>query len=296
MTTTIGPSTPYQLTVPALSETADIQVALRLLSYGTSGDPANDAGISSNSLVGYLKTGLALKSNIASPTFTGTVYAPTIQSASSATTGLNISTINQTSNSAGSISITAGNSTSNGSGGSINLTAGSYSASGSPGNINLNAGGGSATGTVNIQTSQYNTGGINLGNSGSTTTVSGALSLGTGISGIVYKAQGTTEGVSSAGTLTWAEVKSLIILSQPSSPINLTLPAASSNSSITTDGYSFDWSIINKSSTNAITVLENTTSGLTNTLDGAGLIPAKTSGRFTTRRISSTSYKTYRIA
>ena len=110
MTTTIGPSTPYQLTVPALSETADIQVALRLLSYGTSGDPANDAAIASNSLVGYLKTGLALKSNIASPIFTGTVYAPTIQSASSATTGLNISTINQTSNTAGSISITAGNS------------------------------------------------------------------------------------------------------------------------------------------------------------------------------------------
>jgi hypothetical protein len=296
MTTTVGASTSYQLTIPELSETADIQVALKLLSYGTSGDPANDAAISSNSLVGYLKTGLALKSNIASPTFTGTVYAPTIQSASSATTSLNISTINQSSNSAGSISITAGSSTSNGSGGSINLTAGSYSASGAPGNVNINAGAGTSIGSVNIQTSQYNTGGITLGNSGSTTTVSGALSLSTGISGIVYKAQGPTEGVSSAGTLTWAEVKSLIILSQPSSPINLTLPAASSNSSITTDGYSFDWSIVNKSNTNAITVVENTTSGLTNTLDGAGLIPAKTSGRFTTRRISSTSYKTYRIA
>jgi hypothetical protein len=296
MTTTIGASTPYVLTIPELTETADIQVALKLISYGTSSDPANDAAITAGSLVGYLKSGLALKSNIASPTFTGTVYAPTIQSASSATTGLNISTINQTSNSAGSISITAGSSTSNGSGGSISLTAGSYSASGVSGNINLNAGGGATNGTVNIQTSMGNTGGITLGNSGSTTTVSGALSLSTGISGIVYKAQGPTEGVSSAGTLTWAEVKSLIILSQPSSPINLTLPAASNNSSITTDGYSFDWSIVNKSSTNAITVVENTTSGLTNTLDGRGTISANTSGRFTTRRISSTSYKTYRIA
>jgi hypothetical protein len=77
MTTTVGGSTPYQLTVPELTETADIQVALKLLSYGISGDPANDAAITSNSLIGYLKTGLALKSNIASPTFTGTVTLPT---------------------------------------------------------------------------------------------------------------------------------------------------------------------------------------------------------------------------
>lgn len=290
MTTTIGPSTPYQLTVPALSETADIQVALRLLSYGTSGDPANDAAITSNSLVGYLKT----KSNIASPTFTGIVYAPTIKAASSANDTLALSTINQSS-SAGSITITAGNSTTSGIGGSITLTAGS-SSSGYPGSIVINAGGGTATGTISLGTSQNSNQPITLGTAASTVTVPGTLSVGTGISGIVYKAQGTTEGVSSSGTLAWLEVKSLIILSQPSSPINLTLPPASSNSSITTDGYSFDWSIVNKSSTNAITVVENTTSGATNTLDGAGLIPAKTSGRFTTRRISSTSYKTYRIA
>jgi len=296
MTTTIGASTPYVLTIPELTETADIQVALKLISYGTSSDPANDAAITAGSLVGYLKSGLALKSNIASPTFTGTVYAPTIQSASSATTGLNISTVNQSSNSGGSISITAGSSTSNGSGGSITLTAGSYAASGASGNITINAGGGSGNGNINIGTAAGSNQPITLGTAASTVTVSGTLSIGTGISGIVYKAQGPTEGVSSAGTLTWTEVKSLIILSQPSSPINLTLPAASNNSSITTDGYSFDWSIVNKSSTNAITVVENTTSGLTNTLDGRGTISANTSGRFTTRRISSTSYKTYRIA
>jgi hypothetical protein len=296
MTTNIGSSTSFAAIVPDLTDTADIQVALRLLSYGLSSDPADNAAIGTNSVFGKIRDLTTTKANVASPVFTGTVYAPTIQSASSATTNLNLSTINQSSNSAGSISITAGNSTSNGSGGSINLTAGSYSASGAAGNININAGGGTSNGNVNIQTAMGNTGGITLGNSGSTTTVSGALSLSTGISGIVYKAQGPTEGVSSAGTLTWAEVKSLIILSQPSSPINLTLPAASDNSSITTNGYSFDWSIVNKSSTNAITVLENTTSGLTNTLDGRATISANTSARFTTRRISSTSYKTYRIA
>jgi hypothetical protein len=71
--TTIGSSTSYSLTVPALSDSADIQVALRLLSYGSSGDPANDAAVSANSLAGYLLT----KSPIASPTFTGTVTLPT---------------------------------------------------------------------------------------------------------------------------------------------------------------------------------------------------------------------------
>jgi hypothetical protein len=75
MTTTVGASTSYQLTVPALSETADIQVALKLLSYGTSSDPANNAAIGANSLAGYIK------SIIAGPTFTGTVTLVT-QSAS----------------------------------------------------------------------------------------------------------------------------------------------------------------------------------------------------------------------
>jgi len=73
MTTTIGPSTSYQLTVPSLSEAADIQVAMRLLTYGSSGDPANDAAISANSIAGYLKT----RSSINNPIFTGIVTLPT---------------------------------------------------------------------------------------------------------------------------------------------------------------------------------------------------------------------------
>lgn len=55
MTTTIGASTSYPTTVPSLSETADIQVALRLLAYGTSSEPANDAGIIANSVFGKIK-------------------------------------------------------------------------------------------------------------------------------------------------------------------------------------------------------------------------------------------------
>jgi hypothetical protein len=77
MTTSVGASTSYQLTVPSLSETADIQVALRLLSYGSSTDPANDAAIGANSLTGYIKSLSTLKAPLASPTFTGTVTLPT---------------------------------------------------------------------------------------------------------------------------------------------------------------------------------------------------------------------------
>jgi hypothetical protein len=77
MTTIVGTSTSYQLTIPTLSETADIQVALKLLSYGSSSDPANDAAIGGNSIAGYLKSLNTSKSPIASPTFTGTVTLPT---------------------------------------------------------------------------------------------------------------------------------------------------------------------------------------------------------------------------
>lgn len=205
MTTTVGASTSYQLTVPELTETADIQVALKLLSYGISGDPANDAAITSGSLVGYLKTGLALKSNIASPTFTGTVYAPTIQSASSANTSLSLSTINRSSG-AGSISITAGNSTTSGVGGSITLTAGS-SADSNPGNIVINAGGGTATGSISLGTAFGSSQPINLGTSSSTVAVAGILTVGGGFgsTGVTVSSAGAIQAdgaISATGTIT----------------------------------------------------------------------------------------------
>jgi hypothetical protein len=70
MTTTVGASTSYQLTIPALSEAADIQTALKLLAYGQSTDPSNNADIEANSIAGYLR---AIS---VSPTFTGTVTLP----------------------------------------------------------------------------------------------------------------------------------------------------------------------------------------------------------------------------
>ena len=70
MTTTVGSNTSYQLTIPALSEAADIQIALKLLAYGQSTDPSNNADIEANSIAGYLR---AIS---VSPTFTGTVTLP----------------------------------------------------------------------------------------------------------------------------------------------------------------------------------------------------------------------------
>lgn len=260
----------------------------------TTGTMAIGAGLTTGTL--NIATASAGAKTINIGTSTGTVnFNSSINTSGIARpvgSALSLSTANGETAGGGVISITAGTNTTNGSGGSVSITAGSFTANGAAGNVSINAGGGPSTGSVNIQTAMGNTGDIYLGNAGSTTYVGGDLSLETGISGIIYKAQPTPEGVSSAGTLTWTEVRSLIILSQPSGAINLNLPAASSNSSITTDGYSFDWSIVNKSSSNAVTVV----AVATNTLDGTGLIPANSSGRFTTRRVSSTSYKTYRIA
>ena len=69
MTTTVGASTSYPLTIPELSETADIQTAIKLISYGQSADPTNNADIEANSLAGYLLS----KANLSAPTFTGTL-------------------------------------------------------------------------------------------------------------------------------------------------------------------------------------------------------------------------------
>lgn len=77
MTINIGTSTSYIAIAPALNEIADIQVAMRLLAYGTSTEPANNAAIANNSVFGKIKDLYSAKSNIASPTFTGTVTLPT---------------------------------------------------------------------------------------------------------------------------------------------------------------------------------------------------------------------------
>jgi hypothetical protein len=101
MTTNIGSSTSFPAIVPDLTDTADIQIALRLLSYGTSSNPANDAAIATNSVFGKIRDLTTGKANIASPTFTGTVILPT--GTSSAAPLKLISGTNRTTAEAGSL-------------------------------------------------------------------------------------------------------------------------------------------------------------------------------------------------
>jgi hypothetical protein len=67
MATEIGTGTSYPITVPVGSDNADIQTALRYITYGIGGTPTSDSQITSNCIFGKMKL-LAPK---ASPVFTG---------------------------------------------------------------------------------------------------------------------------------------------------------------------------------------------------------------------------------
>ena len=67
MATEIGTGTSYPITVPVGSDNADIQTALRYITYGIGGTPTSDSQIIGNSIFGKIKL-LAPK---ASPVFTG---------------------------------------------------------------------------------------------------------------------------------------------------------------------------------------------------------------------------------
>jgi hypothetical protein len=218
MTTNIGSNTSFPAIVPDLTDTADIQVALRLLSYGLSSEPADNAAIETNSVFGKIRDLTTSKANLASPVFTGTVYAPVIQSASSANTALSLSTINQSS-SAGNINITTGNSTTSGSGGNITLTAGNGAGGGVPGNITINAGGGTGSGNINIGTAIGSNQPITLGTSSSTVAVPGAITVGGGFgsTGVTVSSAGAIQAdgaITSSGTVTGGNLTSTGLLTR----------------------------------------------------------------------------------
>lgn len=67
MATEIGTGTSYPITIPAGTDAADIQTALRYISYGIGGTPSTNSDITSNSIFGKMSL-LAPK---AGPVFTG---------------------------------------------------------------------------------------------------------------------------------------------------------------------------------------------------------------------------------
>lgn len=54
MSSQVGAGTSYPVTIPDYTDVADIRVALQLLAYGISSDPANNAGILRNSIFGKI--------------------------------------------------------------------------------------------------------------------------------------------------------------------------------------------------------------------------------------------------
>lgn len=101
-------------------------------------------------------------------------------------------------------------------------------------------------------------------------------------------------------TLAASELTSGLITSTTAAAVSLTLPTATTMSTYLnslqsgqfSDGQAFDWSIINTGATNSVTVIANTG----HTYVGRTTVAANTSGRFTTKRLTNTSYETYRIA
>lgn len=54
MSSSTGTGTSYQVTIPDQTDVADIQTALRLLAYGSSSSPANNAAILTHSIFGKM--------------------------------------------------------------------------------------------------------------------------------------------------------------------------------------------------------------------------------------------------
>ena len=115
-------------------------------------------------------------------------------------------------------------------------------------------------------------------------------------SGVVYSEQGTPTAIAdSSETLTWAQLKTRIINTQPTTLRTFKLPDATT-SAIPANNLAFEWSIINKSTSANRNIVISTIGVTGHTYEGSGTINYNSSATFRTRRISSTSYVTYRIA
>lgn len=111
---------------------------------------------------------------------------------------------------------------------------------------------------------------------------------------VVCYAQPAPATVNASSTLTIANLKTGIIQSTPASGITLTLPSGGLveggfNAMFTNQA--FEWSVINLSGTNAITIA----SGTTHTITGSATVAANVSARYVTRRTASNTFVSYRL-
>lgn len=112
--------------------------------------------------------------------------------------------------------------------------------------------------------------------------------------GMICYAQPAPATVNTSSTLTIANLKTGIISSTPASGVTLTLPSgglveAGFNSMFTNQA--FEWSVINLSGTNAITIA----AGTTHTITGSATVAANVSARYVTRRTASNTFVSYRL-
>jgi len=116
----------------------------------------------------------------------------------------------------------------------------------------------------------------------------------------ITRIQSAPVAKNTTATLTAGEITLGLITSTTAAAVSLTLPTATAMSTYLnglqstqfSDGQAFDWSIINTGATNSVTVVPSTG----HTYVGRTTVAANTSGRFTTKRITDTTYETYRIA
>lgn len=117
---------------------------------------------------------------------------------------------------------------------------------------------------------------------------------------IIYRIQPNPTTINTSATLTIAQLLTYIIVSTPTAAINLTLPTGSLSDTgiqgagqVSPNNTSFDWSIINTSSTSGATI--TLLPGTAHTIVGSATIAIGTSARFRTRKTATNTFVTYRI-
>ena len=109
--------------------------------------------------------------------------------------------------------------------------------------------------------------------------------------------QGTPTAKTATGTLTIAELQTLLITCTSASAVALTLPTGTLTdagilSGTMAVGQSFDWNLINLGSSSGAMTL---TAGTDHTIVGNAVVAISTSATFRTRKTAANTFVTYRI-
>lgn len=113
--------------------------------------------------------------------------------------------------------------------------------------------------------------------------------------GVIARRQSAPVARNTTTTLTAADIKSGLISSTAASAVTLTLPTGTDTEAGFNGIYSsmtFEWVVINTSASNAVTIAAATG----HTITGSATVAAGSSARFASRRSTTNTFVTYRIA